>query len=218
MGLEGDITTRSNIPGIYYIKIGNLSDMLPSIEELKKMRKNLGISQKDLAHVSGVSQSYIARLEKGDINPTYVKVRKIFEYLNKAGQKVNTIDIMAEKIMSTSLITCSPSDSIISALNKMRDKGISQLPVLTMDGKVIGSVSESDINDMLLKGSTIESLKNMVVRKVMGATPPQLDRRSPLSMVYPILKYSSCVLIVDGGDVKGIITKADILKAVEEYA
>ena len=71
---------------------------------------------------------------------------------------------------------------------------------------------------MLLKGSTIESLKTMIVRRVMGATPPQLDRNSPISMVYPILKFSSCVLIVDGGEVKGIITKADILKAVEEYA
>ncbi|MCL4326775.1 MAG: helix-turn-helix domain-containing protein, partial [Candidatus Thermoplasmatota archaeon] len=39
--------------------------MFPTIEELKKMRKNLGISQKELASVSGVSQSYIARLEKG---------------------------------------------------------------------------------------------------------------------------------------------------------
>ncbi len=192
--------------------------MLPSIEELRKMRKTLGISQKDLAHVSGVSQSYIARLEKGDLNPTYEKVRKIYEYLNRASQKVNSIDLVAEKIMSTNLITCSPSDSIISALDKMRNHGISQLPVLTMDGKLIGSVSESDINDMLLKGSTIESLKTMIVRRVMGATPPQLDRNSPISMVYPILKFSSCVLIVDGGEVKGIITKADILKAVEEYA
>ena len=31
------------------------------------MRKNLGISQKELARISGVSQSYIARLEKGSI-------------------------------------------------------------------------------------------------------------------------------------------------------
>ena len=38
--------------------------MLPSIEELRKMRKNLGISQKELARISGVSQSYIARLER----------------------------------------------------------------------------------------------------------------------------------------------------------
>jgi predicted transcriptional regulator len=192
--------------------------MLPSIEELRKMRKNLGISQKELAHVSGVSQSYIARLEKGNLNPTYDKIRKIYEYLNKTGNKVNSIDIMAEKIMSTNVLTCTPSDSIMHSLNRMREMGISQMPVVTMDGKVIGSVSESDINDMLLKGTTLEALKTMVVKRVMGATPPQLDRSSPISIVYPILKYSNCVLIVDGGQLKGIITKADILKAVEEYA
>ena len=192
--------------------------MLPSIEELRKMRKNLGISQKELAKISGVSQSYIARLEKGSINPTYDKVRKIFEYLNKTGQKANTIDITAEKIMSTSVLTCYPTDSIISALNTMREKGFSQLPVVTMDGKVIGSVSESDINDMLLKGATPDSLRSLIVRKVMGVTLPQLDKGSPISMIYPLLKYSNAVLIVDGGELKGIITKADILKAVEEYA
>ena len=192
--------------------------MLPSIEELRKMRKNLGISQKELAKISGVSQSYIARLEKGSINPTYDKVRKIFDYLNKTGQKANTIDITAEKIMSTSVVTCYPTDSIISALNAMREKGFSQLPVVTMDGKVIGSVSETDINDLLLKGATPDSLRSLIVRKVMGVTLPQLDKGSPISMIYPLLKFSSAVLIVDGGELKGIITKADILKAVEEYA
>jgi predicted transcriptional regulator len=192
--------------------------MLPSIEELRKMRKNLGISQKELAKISGVSQSYIARLEKGSINPTYDKVRKIFEYLNKTGQKATGIDIVAGRIMTKSIITCNPSDSIISALNTMREKGYSQLPVVTQDGKVIGAVTESDINDLLIKGATIESLKHLLVRKVMGITPPQVDKSSPISMIYPLLKFSNAVLIMDGGELKGIITKADILKAVEEYA
>ena len=124
----------------------------------------------------------------------------------------------AEKIMSTSVITCFPTDSIISALNVMRERGFSQLPVITMDRKIIGTVSESEINDLLLKGATPDSLRNLIVRKVMGVTPPQLDKGSPISMIYPLLKYSSAVLIVDGGELKGIITKADILKAVEEYA
>ncbi len=192
--------------------------MLPSIEELRKMRKNLGISQKELARISGVSQSYIARLEKGSINPTYDKVRKIFDYLNRTGQKATTIDITAEKIMTAPVLTCSPTDSIITALNVMRERGFSQLPVATLDRKVVGTVSESDINDLLLKGNTIDSLKTLVVRKVMGPALPQLDRSSPISMIYPLLKYSSAVLIMENGELKGIVTKADILKAVEEYA
>ncbi len=191
--------------------------MLPSIEELRKMRKSLGISQKELASISGVSQSYIARLEKGDINPTYDKIKKIYEYLSRSGNKASSIEIKAEKIMTKDVITCEVNDSIISALNKMREKGYSQLPVLTGDKRIIGTITESDINDMLIKGTSIESLKYMTVRKVMGKVLPQLDKDSPISMVYPLLKYSNAVLIVDGSELKGIITKADILKAVEIY-
>ncbi|KJE49019.1 MULTISPECIES: CBS domain-containing protein [Acidiplasma] len=191
--------------------------MLPSIEELRKMRKSLGISQKELARISGVSQSYIARLEKGEINPAYDKVRKIFEYLNASGNKAREIDLKAEIIMTKNVVTCEMNDSIITALNKMREKGFSQLPVVTSDRRIIGTITESDINDMLIKGTSIESLKHLTVRKVMGAVLPQLDKDSPISMIYPLLKYSNAVLIVDGTELKGIITKADILKAVETY-
>jgi predicted transcriptional regulator len=192
--------------------------MLPTIEELRKMRKNLGISQKELARVSGVSQSYIARLEKGSINPAYDKIRKIFDYLNRSGQRAKNIDLTVESIMTKTLITCYPTDSIMSALNIMRQKGYSQLPVITHDGKTVGTITESDVNDMLIKGASIESLKNLLVRKVMGSTLPQVDKSSPVSMIYPMLKYSSAVLVTDSGELKGIVSKADILKAVEEYA
>ncbi|MHB1707911.1 MAG: CBS domain-containing protein [Thermoplasmataceae archaeon] len=192
--------------------------MLPTIEELRKMRKNLGISQKELARVSGVSQSYIARLEKGSINPAYDKIRKIFDYLNRSGQRAKNMDLTVESIMTKTLITCYPTDSIMSALNIMRQKGYSQLPVITHDGKTVGTITESDVNDMLIKGASIESLKNLLVRKVMGSTLPQVDKSSPVSMIYPMLKYSSAVLVTDGGELRGIVSKADILKAVEEYA
>ncbi|MCL4358620.1 MAG: CBS domain-containing protein [Candidatus Thermoplasmatota archaeon] len=192
--------------------------MLPTIEELRKMRKNLGISQKELARVSGVSQSYIARLEKGSINPAYDKIRKIFDYLNRSGQRAKNMDLTVESIMTKTLITCYPTDSIMSALNIMRQRGYSQLPVITHDGRTVGTITESDVNDMLIKGASIESLKNLLVRKVMGSTLPQVDKSSPVSMIYPMLKYSSAVLVTDGGELRGIVSKADILKAVEEYA
>ncbi len=192
--------------------------MLPSIEELRKMRKNLGISQKELASISGVSQSYIARLEKGSINPTYDKVRRIFDYLNKSGQRAGNIDLTCESIMSIKVIICSPADSVISALNLMRGKGYSQLPVVAQDKKVVGTITESDVNELLIKGASIDSLRGFTVKKVMGPTLPQVDKTSPISMIYPILKFSNAVLIMESGDLKGIITKADILKAVEEYA
>lgn len=191
--------------------------MLPSIQEMRKMRKNLGISQKELAAATGVSQSYIARLEKGSINPTYEKVRNIYDFLNRKGMTSQSLEIMAEKIMSRNVVSCTPSDSISHALDLMRNGGYSQLPVLGSDGRIVGTITESDINDLLVRGSSPESLKNMTVRKVMGPVLPQIDRSASVSMLYQLLKFYSAVLVLEEGKLKGIITKSDVLKAVGTY-
>lgn len=191
--------------------------MLPSIEEIRKMRKNLGISQKELAAATGVSQSYIARLEKGSINPTYDKIRKIYDHLNRNGMRAESIDISVQKIMSTGTVSCSPTDSVAHALDLMRNGGFSQLPVITTDDRVLGTITESDINDLLIRGTSIESLKGMIARRVMGPVLPQVDEKSSMSMLYPLLKFYSAVLIMHEGKVVGIVTKADVLKAVETY-
>ncbi len=190
--------------------------MLPSIPEIRKMRKNLGISQKELAGLTGVSQSYIARLEKGEINPTYEKIRKIYEILNQNGSRANNLDLTVSKIMSPMVITASSSDTLVHALTIMREKGYSQLPVLEQR-RIVGTITEADINDLLVKGKSIESLKNMIVKDIMGPALPQVDKSSPVSMIYPILKFSNAVLIFSAGELKGIVTKADVLKAVDLY-
>ncbi len=190
--------------------------MLPSIPEIRKMRKNLGISQKELAGLTGVSQSYIARLEKGEINPTYEKIRKIYEVLNQSGMKANKIVLTVDRIMSTTIASVSASDTVMHALSLMRDKGFSQLPVMH-DGVVVGTITETDVNELLIQGSPLEVLRNMVVRNIMGPVLPQVDRSSPVPMIYPMLKFSSAVLVSENGRIKGIVTKADVLKAVDLY-
>jgi predicted transcriptional regulator len=39
--------------------------MLPRLDEISKRRRVLGLSQKHLAHLAGVSQSMIAKIEAG---------------------------------------------------------------------------------------------------------------------------------------------------------
>ncbi len=192
--------------------------MLPSVQDLGKMRKNLGISQKEIAKMVGVSQSYIARMEKGDINPTYENVKKIYSYLYSYSKKADNMDLKASDIMARKVITILPTDSIMKALDLMKDMGISQMPVSSMDGRVIGTVSESDLNEMLIRGVTPDSMKRMTVSRIMSAPLPQLPMDTPISAIYPMLRFSNAVLVMDLLDLKGIITKADILRAVENHA
>ena len=192
--------------------------MLPSVQDLGKMRKNLGISQKEIAKMVGVSQSYIARMEKGDINPTYEKVKKLSSYLYSYSKKADNMDLKASDIMARKVISILPTDSIMKALDLMKDMGISQMPVASMDGRVIGTVSESDLNEMLIRGVTPDSMKRMTVSRIMSAPLPQLPMDTPISAIYPMLRFSNAVLVMDLLDLKGIITKADILRAVENHA
>ncbi len=192
--------------------------MLPSIKDIMKMRKNLGISQKDLAGGIGVSQSYIARLEKGEINPPYDKMRKIYSFLQKSGDRAEQMDISAQKIMSSPVSWAMNTDSILNCLSIMRKSGFSQMPVTSKDRPNIGTITESGINDLLINGTPIESLKGMSVKSIMSEPLPVLGKYSPLYAMYPLLRYFDAILISDSGDIVGIVTKADILKAVEAYA
>lgn len=49
---------------------------------LKARRVHVGLSQKELAEITGLEQSYISRLEGGHINPTIRTVFKILNILN----------------------------------------------------------------------------------------------------------------------------------------
>ena len=51
------------------------------LSEIKRLRKKLEINQKELAVRAGVSQSLIAKIEAGKIEPTYSKACGILETL-----------------------------------------------------------------------------------------------------------------------------------------
>ena len=54
--------------------------MIAEITEIKIMRKRHGLTQTQLAKLSGVSQSLIAKLEAGIIDPSYSNVKKMKHY------------------------------------------------------------------------------------------------------------------------------------------
>jgi len=68
--------------------------MMPEIEEIKRRRKKLGITQKDLAKMLGVSQPLIARIESGTIDPKLSLIKKIFSILEVMEGKINARNIM----------------------------------------------------------------------------------------------------------------------------
>ena len=175
--------------------------MTYELEEVKKIRKKLELTQTELANRAGVSQSLIAKIESGRIDPTYTKTKKIFSALSELEKKE---EIKAEQLMTSKIISIAPESAVKEAISKMKKSGISQLPVIE-EHKLVGLVSESTILDALL------NQKGKLVKEVMHESPPIVSKTTSIQVISNLLKHYPMVLVSEEGRLIGLITKSDLL-------
>ncbi|HID17114.1 TPA: helix-turn-helix domain-containing protein, partial [Candidatus Bathyarchaeota archaeon] len=92
------------MPHLFLLGITEVSggeNVLPSLKEIERRRKSLGLSQKKLARLVGVSQSFIAKIESGKISPSYEKTKKIFDVLDSLEMKK---EMKVEEIMHKEVV------------------------------------------------------------------------------------------------------------------
>jgi predicted transcriptional regulator len=181
--------------------------MLPAIEIIPDRRRKLGLTQNQLAELAGVSQSYIAKLEAGKIEPSYLKVKAIFESLDKLERRK---EVQASEIMTENPIVVQQMATVQQAVEIMRNNGFSQLPIFNGD-KPIGGVSERTLLDHMLYSNDGVPVNRKLVRDIMEDSWPMVAEDAPLSLLSNLLKYYPAILVQRQGQVVGIITKADLL-------
>lgn len=169
------------------------------LDEIKIIRKKLGLTQTELAKKANVSQSLIAKIESGRIDPTYSKAKKIFDTLTQLTKKT---EVKAGDIMNKKVITVKPTDLVKDVIKKMKKYEISQVPV--MDKHIIGLVSETTILNNMKK-------INSSVRDIMESAPPIISKETGIDIVTNLLKFFPVVLVLDNGRLEGLIAKSDIL-------
>ncbi|MHC3128490.1 MAG: CBS domain-containing protein [Candidatus Bathyarchaeota archaeon] len=183
-------------------------DMLPSIEEVAKKRRIMGLTQQKLARLAGVSQSLIAKLESQKIDPSYTKVKAIFDALERLQTET---EVRAEDLLHKEIIGVQKSALVSKAVQTMADYGYSQLPVF--DGEhAVGSISEKTIIGKVSAGKDLNQISEYSVGEVMEEAFPQVGEDAPLPLIASLLQVYPAVLISKKGKVVGIVTKADLLK------
>ena len=182
--------------------------MLPNLEEISRKRRMLGLTQKKLAKLAGVSQSLIAKLESRKIDPSLTKVKAIFDALKRLEIKK---EVHAKEILHNKVAGVQKSDRVSKAVQLMKDFGYSQLPVFNGE-HTVGSISEKMILSQILTGKDLTHVSLLPVGEIMDETFPQVGEDAPLSLISSLLQVYPAVLVSKRGEVVGIITKADLLK------
>ncbi len=184
--------------------------MFPRLDYIKQTRLKLGVTQRKLALLCGVSTSMINQIESGRCKPSYDTAKRIFEILLSMESNMS---IKAGDICNKNLITIQSEESLSIAIHKMRDHSISQLPVF--DGsRLIGILTEDNLARIMIEhsGRDIHLVK---IGSVMEPPPPLVDTSTPAKALVSLVRFAKCVLVSEKGTVIGIITLTDTLKIVE---
>lgn len=190
--------------------IQNLEDVIDEISQRRKLAK---LSQKELAKLSGVSQSTIAKIEnhhETNFNPSYGNIRKILMALEKTEVEKGKGGVKARDVMNRKVVGIQKSDKVGKAMRIMERKAYSRLPVF--NGKyLVGSISESTIYREIVEGKYL-NLHEIGIEKIMDEAFPIIDENTPKESFLSLLRFSPAILASRKGEIVGIITKADLLK------
>ena len=181
---------------------------IPTPEEIRSRREELQMRQTELARRAGVSQSMIARIEAGSVDPRVSTLTRILNVLNSAVRH----RVTASDVMHTPVFAVKPLDPITAAVEIMDKYNISQLPVIE-NGVPVGCISETAIvnaiEEQRLHKSHIYSA-NDFMESGFPTVPPDTD----VETVVSILQHHHAVLVLEGGRVQGVITKHDLISLI----
>ena len=155
--------------------------------------------------MSGVAQSIIAKIENEVVDPRASTLRKIVEAL----ARFENPDLLhtVQDIMTTDVAALKFEDTIQVAIDRMVKDGISQLPVLSVDGSIIGIISE---DSLLQKGAN----RNGVVGQVMHTNPAVVDIGLSVAEARRRLTEVDALLVVDSGLLVGLVSRMDLVRAL----
>jgi len=178
-------------------------------KQLKKIRVQLGITQSELARAAGVSQSLIAKLESGLVDPSFSTMKSISEALRS---QIRIEGKKAFEVMSKPVISLQSSLTLSDSIGMLKKNAVSQLPVYN-GLRLVGSITENQIVQLLSTVDDPRSVLSKPISNFLQPSFPVVSADTPVEALFSLFKFVPAVLVGTGDKVEGIITKIDMLSA-----
>lgn len=182
--------------------------ILPELKELKDLRKDLHISQKYIEKNLLIPQATISRIENGIGNPSYITVKKIFNFLENEKLRREKSDKKVIDIMTDKIIWVESKTKVKDTVDLMTIHNVSQIPILE-ENKNIGSITAKKIQKEIIDNPT---LINAEITIIMELPFPEIELSWDIKAISNLLIIYPAVLVKKNNKYIGIITDADLLK------
>jgi cystathionine beta-synthase len=117
-------------------------------------------------------------------------------------------DLIGRRYDEGEVVTVAPSDTLLTAFNRMRSADLAQLPVIGDDGKLAGIIDESDL---LLHVTDAPAGFASLVSATMTAQLRTLAPSASMAQLRAIIDRGLTAVISDGDRFHGLITRFDLL-------
>ena len=188
---------------------------IPQLTEIKKLREELNISQRQLAKQCDIPSSFLSMIEnqKNNTKPSYDVLVRIFQELDGESQKNLGKLTTADKICKTNLTSARKSDYAEDIIKIMHEKDFSQIPVLD-GGGCIGMVTENSLMKFL-QNRDHKPLTTTRVKDVMDTPPIVIDIHTKITEnLLSLFDDSKCLLVAEDAKIVGLITKIDAIRGL----
>ncbi len=185
---------------------------------------NCSISEEDLREALKEMRSYVDVTEED--------LKKIYEIALRHARERAALRIPVRVIMTTKVVSIRPDADVHEAARLLSEHRISGMPVVDDRERVVGVISEADLLMLagLDRGHTFKDILHRIlgqpspsrksgdtVAQVMSAPPLTAKADDDVTEVASILderRIKRLPVVDDQGKVVGIISRADIIRAI----
>lgn len=180
------------------------------IKQIKAFMRETGFSEQRLADETGLSQPVISRILMGERELRYEEAKKIVDCLtsklSSIPPKMRASDVATK---GENLMKVHVEENLSDVAKMMFEKGYSQAPVYENE-MIKGIITEKSFIELLLTPE--KDLRKLKVKDAPIEDAPRYSPETPLQNIAKALLDYYSILIEEDGRVKGIITRADLLK------
>jgi cystathionine beta-synthase len=121
--------------------------------------------------------------------------------------EAQTVGDLLLQLPQREVLTAESSQTVSSAVGIMKEKGVSQLPVVD-DGCLVGIITESDLLVKIIEG---RASLNSSVAEVMFRSVNTVSTGDDARVLLEVFGRGEVGLVLDGGALLGILTKMDLV-------